>query len=45
MLEGHTQRNLIESKRAIQARIHRLKREKLKRLMALHGAQHKDLFS
>src|SRR5271170_4292695 len=33
MLEGHTQRNLIEYKRAIQARIHRLKREKLRRLM------------
>jgi hypothetical protein len=36
MLEGHTQRNLMEYKRAIQARIHRLKKEKLKRLMAKH---------
>jgi hypothetical protein len=45
MLEGHTHRNLLEYKRAIQSRIHRLKREKLKRLMALHAAPHKDLFS
>jgi hypothetical protein len=47
MLEGHTHRNLIEYKRAIQARIHRLKREKLRRLMALHAqvAPRKDLFS
>lgn len=47
MLEGHTHRNLLDYKRAIQARIHRLKREKLKRLMALHaqGTRHKDLFS
>jgi hypothetical protein len=40
MLEGHTHRNLLEYKRAIRARIHRLKREKLKRLMAQHGAHH-----
>jgi hypothetical protein len=40
MLEGHTQRNLMEYKRAIRARIHRLKKEKLKRLMAQHGARH-----
>jgi hypothetical protein len=39
MLEGHRQRNLIEYKRALRARIHRLKREKLKRLMAQHGTQ------
>jgi hypothetical protein len=42
MLEGHIQRNLMEYKRALRARIHRLKREKLKRLMTLRsqGARH-----
>ena len=45
MLEGHTHRTLLEYRRAIQAKLYRLKREKLKRLMALHAAQHKDLFS
>jgi hypothetical protein len=40
MLEGHTHRNLLEYKCAIRARIHRLKREKLKRLMAQQGAHH-----
>jgi hypothetical protein len=40
MLEGHTHRNLMEYKRALRARIHRLKKEKLKRLMAQHGAHH-----
>jgi len=34
MLEGHTHRNLMEYKLALRARIHRLKREKLKRLEA-----------
>jgi hypothetical protein len=36
MLEGHTQRNLMEYKLALRARIHRLKREKYKRLLAKH---------
>jgi hypothetical protein len=43
MLEGHTHRNLMEYERAIRARIHRLKREKLKRLMAQRD-QKRDLF-
>src|ERR1700722_1168488 len=34
MLEGHTHRNLLEYKLALQARIRRLKFEKLKRLEA-----------
>jgi hypothetical protein len=34
MLEDHTHRNLLEYKLALRARIHRLKREKLKRLEA-----------
>ena len=38
MLEGHTHRNLVEYKRALQARIHRLKLEKYKRLKARHDA-------
>jgi hypothetical protein len=40
MVEGHIRRNLLEYKRALRARTHRLKREKLKRLMAQHGARH-----
>jgi hypothetical protein len=43
MLEGHTHRNLLDYKRALRARIHRLKGEKLKRLMAQRKA--KDLFA
>jgi hypothetical protein len=47
MLEGHTQRNLMEYKLALRARIHRLKKEKLRRLLALQAQrdQKKDLFS
>ena len=51
MLEGHTQRTLMEYKLALRARIHRLKKEKLKRLLALQAQreaqvpQKKDLFS
>jgi hypothetical protein len=51
MLEGHTQRTLMEYKLALRARIHRLKKEKLRRLLALQAQreaqapQKKDLFS
>jgi hypothetical protein len=51
MLESHTQRNLMEYKLALRARIHRLKKEKLRRLLALQAQreaqapQKKDLFS
>jgi hypothetical protein len=48
MLEGHTHRNLVEYMRALQAKIHRLKLEKCRRLKARHDAlepQKKDLFS
>jgi hypothetical protein len=52
MLEGHTHRNLVEYKRALQAKIHRLKLEKYRRLKARHDAREalkqdlpkKDLF-
>lgn len=49
MLDEHTSRNLLRYQLALRSRIHRLKREKLKRLMA-HQAQlaqrkPKDLFS
>jgi hypothetical protein len=42
MLEGHTQRNLLEYKLALQARIHRLKLEKLKRLKARVAQQNQE---
>jgi hypothetical protein len=48
MLEGHTHRNLVEYKRALQAKIHRLKLEKYRRLKARHDALEapkKGLFS
>ena len=47
MLEGHTHRNLVEYKRALQAQIHRLKLEKYRPLKARHDAREapkKDLF-
>jgi hypothetical protein len=34
MIEGHTQRNLLQYKLSLRARIHRLKLEKLRRLEA-----------
>lgn len=42
ILEGHTHRNLLEYKRALRARIHRLKREKLKRLQAKAAQQNQE---
>lgn len=33
MLDGHTQRNLMEYKRALRAKIHMLKKEKYRRLL------------
>ena len=43
MLEGHTHRNLVEYKLALHARIHRLKREKLKRLEARVAQQNQGV--
>ena len=53
MLDEHTQRNLLRYRMALRTRIHRLKQEKLKRLLAQREAQQsqlaqpktKDLFS
>jgi hypothetical protein len=41
MLKGHTQQNLKDYRVALKARIHRLKCEKLRRLMAQHAGQQK----